>query len=279
VTTGSHVDKDEWLATLSAPEIRSPIQGYLVARELFERAKKDSESSASIELARSGLQQATERLLTLGISSTQIEEITRTRQVPTSIDILAPAAGFVLARNISVGQKFSRGDELFRIADLSRVWVLADAFGAEAEHMLPGAAAEISIPGRARTLRGRVSRDVPPQFDAASQSVKLRLDADNPGYVLRPEMFVDVDLPVTLPPAIAVPVDAIIDSGLTRTVFVERRAGVFEPREVETGWRFGGRVEVVKGLAAGERVVIAGTFVLDAQRRIQAGTAGEQARP
>jgi hypothetical protein len=92
-------------------------------------------------------------------------------------------------------------------------------------------------------------------------------------------MFVDVDVSVTLPPAIAVPADAIIDSGLKRTVFVERRAGLFEPREVETGWRLGGRVQIVKGLSAGERVVVAGTFVVDAERRIRASIPDDRSRP
>jgi membrane fusion protein, copper/silver efflux system len=82
-------------------------------------------------------------------------------------------------------------------------------------------------------------------------------------------MFVNVDLRVTLPRAIAVPVDAVIDEGLKKTVFIERAAGVFEPRHVETGWVFGGRVEIVKGLAAGDRVVIDGTFLLDAETRLR----------
>jgi hypothetical protein len=133
----------------------------------------------------------------------------------------------------------------------------------------PDAVAAVSVPGRAKSFRARVSRDVPPQFDADSQSVKVRLDVENTGAVLRPDMFVDVDLVVTLPPAIALPADAIIDSGLKRTVFVEQREGIFEPREVETGWRFGGRVEIVKGLTAGERVVVAGTFVLASESRIR----------
>jgi Cu(I)/Ag(I) efflux system membrane fusion protein len=162
-----------------------------------------------------------------------------------------------------------RGNELYQIADLRRVWILADVFGREAEYVGPGTIAEISQPGRAPSFRARVSRDVLPQFDAASQSVKVRLEADNLGYLLRPDMFVDVDLLITLPPAIAIPVDAVLDSGLKKVVFVETGAGVFEPRQVETGWRFGGRVQIVKGLAEGDRVVVAGTFLLDSENRLR----------
>jgi RND family efflux transporter MFP subunit len=279
VTTGSRVEKGQWLATISTPEARGPIQTYLVARDVLARAKDAGEGASSTDLAAAALQQTIDRLLTLGMSSAQIEEIARTRQVPTAIRILAPANGFVVMRNASVGQTLGRGDEVFRITAFDRVWVLASAFGADAQYVKPGAVAEVSVPGRATTLRAHVSRDVPPQFDANSQSATVRLDVDNTDDVLRPDMFVDVTLLVAMPPAIAVPADAIVDSGHMRTVFVEKSAGVFEPREVETGRRADGRVEILKGLAAGERVVVAGTFVVDAERRVRGGAVGVQALP
>jgi multidrug efflux pump subunit AcrA (membrane-fusion protein) len=163
------------------------------------------------------------------------------------------------------------GPETFfdRIADLRRVWILADVFGPEAEYIRPGMVAHVSLPGRRRSFDARVSSDVLPQFDATSQSVKVRLEADNPGSLLRPDMFVDVDLVITLPPTIAVSADAVLDTGLKKTVFVERSAGVFEPRAVETGWRFGGRVEIVNGLIPGDRIVVSGTFLLDSESRMR----------
>jgi Cu(I)/Ag(I) efflux system membrane fusion protein len=273
VTTGSQVRKDEWLATFSAPELRQPIQGYLVAVELFERAKKEGDAHGGSEVAAAGLQQNVDRLLSFGMSSVQLDEIARTRQVPQAIRITAPADGFVLARNLSRGQKFNRGDELYRIADLRRVWVVADVAGADAAYLTEGSAAEITLPGRGTALRARISRDLRPQFNPDTQSVQLRLEVDNNGFVLRPDMFVNVDLRVALPSAIAVPVDAVIDEGLKKIVFVERAAGLFEPRQVETGWVFGGRVEIVKGLAAGDLVVVDGTFLLDAETRLRAARA------
>ena len=149
---------------------------------------------------------------------------------------------------MSVGQRVASGDELYRVADLGHVWVMAEAFGADGEAVAPGASARVSIAGRSATFAARVSRDVPPQFDRDSQSATLRVEVDNPGAVLRPDMFVDVAIAMPSRSAIAVPADAMIDSGFTRTVFVERSAGVFEPRDVETGRRGGDRVEIVKGL-------------------------------
>ena len=269
VTTGHQVEKDQWLATFSAPEARSPIQAYLVALDVLDRARKAGDGPAQIDLATAGLRQAVDRLLTLGMSNLQIEDIGRTRLVPPHIRITAPAAGFVLARNVASGQKFEKGDELYRVADLRRVWILADIFGPEAEYVRPGMIARVSLPGRTASFDARVSSDVLPQFDPVSQSLKVRLEADNPGYLLRPDMFVDVDVSIALPPTIAIPVDAVVDTGLKKTVFLERGGEVFEPREVETGWRFGGRVEIVKGLAAGDRIAVAGTFLLDSETRMR----------
>jgi Cu(I)/Ag(I) efflux system membrane fusion protein len=268
-TSGSQVGKDDWLATFSAPELRQPIQGYLVAVELLERAKQDGDARDRRDIAAAGVQQHVDRLLTFGMSSVQLDEIARTRQVPQAIRITAPADGFVLARNVSRGQKFGRGDELYRIADLRRVWVVADVASADAAYVKQGSQAEVSVPGRPAALRGRVSRDLRPEFNPGTQSVKLRLEVDNPEFVLRPDMFVNVALRVALPPAIAVPVDAVIARGVKKIMFVERAAGRFEPREVETGWVFGGRVEIVNGLAAGDRVVVDGTFLIDAETRLR----------
>jgi YHS domain-containing protein len=186
---------------------------------------------------------------------------------------MAPVDGFVLARNVSPGLKFDRGAEWYRIADLGQVWILADVFENEAQYLHPGVRARVSLPNQSKTFLARVS-EVLPQFDAATRTLKVRLEAGNPGYLLRPDMFVDVELPISFPPTIAVPVDAVLDSGPKKTVFVERGEGFFEPREVETGWRFGDRVQIVKGLAAGERIVVAGNFLIGSESRLKEAAAG-----
>jgi Cu(I)/Ag(I) efflux system membrane fusion protein len=269
VTTGTFVRKDQWLATFAAPELRSPLQAYVVALEILDRSATSGETPAQIEQIEASLQLNVDRLLTFGVSRAQIDEIDRTRRVPQYIRVVAPADGIVISRNVSAGQKVKRGDELYRVADLSRVWILADVPGPEALHVPPGAVAAVGVPRRAAPMRARVSGTVRPQFDAATQSVTLRLDADNPDDVLRPGMFVDLEVPVSLPSALTVPAEAILDAGRTRTVFVERGRGVFEPRQVQTGWRMGGRVEIVGGLAAGERIAVSGTFLLDSESRLR----------
>ena len=276
-TTGSQVTKDQLLATFSAPNATMTIQTYILNLGAEDRFKKSAATGTvegqALPAANANVQQRIQQMQDLGMSLSQMEEIKRTRQVPESVKILAPVNGFVLARNVSPGQKFERGTEWYRIADLSRVWILADVFENEAQYLRPGVRAQVSLPNQGKTFLARVS-EVLPQFDAATRTLKVRLEADNPGYLLRPDMFVDVELPISFPPTITVPVDAVLDSGLKKTVFVERGEGLFEPREVETGWRFEDRVQVVKGLVVGERIVASGNFLIGSESRLKEAAAG-----
>ena len=272
VTTGDHVNRDQLLATFSGPAADLVLQTFILSLDGADRARQNvSVGAVEAKSAAWNLQLRIQQLQNLGMSALQIEEIRRTRELPETIKILAPADGFVLARNASPGLKFERGAEWYRIADLSRIWILADVFENDAKYLRPGVRAQVSLPNQRRTFPATVAETLP-QFDAATRTLKVRLEAENLGFALRPDMFVDVELPITLPPAITVPVDAVLDSGLKKTVFVDRGEGIFEPRPVQTGWRLGDRVEIVKGLAPGERIVVSGTFLLDSESRMSIGT-------
>jgi len=212
-------------------------------------------------------------LLNFGISEYQIEEMEKSGTIADDIEIRSPIQGFILARNVSPGLRFDRGLEFFRIADLSRVWILADIFENETALYQPGRRVKLELPNLNKTLFAQISK-VLPQFDPATRTFKLRLEADNPGFILRPDMFVNIEMPVSGSPAIIVPVDAVIDTGLKKTVFVARGQGIFEPREVKIGWRSGNRVEILQGLAAGERIAVSGTFLLDSESRMELAAAG-----
>ncbi|MFB3814202.1 MAG: efflux RND transporter periplasmic adaptor subunit [Terriglobales bacterium] len=273
-STGSLVKKGEKLGSFYSPEFLAAEQAFifnLSAQDRFQATGQDTPEQQ--RLGRAGVQTYAESLFRLGMSQMQIEELRRTRQLTQDIWIISPVSGLILTRNISPGQRFEKGLELFKIADLSRVWILADAFENEAQYFRPGMKATVTVPSLGKTLSATVS-EVPPQFDAATRTLKIRLEADNPGLVLRPDMFANVELPMDLPPGPSIPVDAIIDSGLQKRVFVDRGNGHFEPREVETGWRQGDRVQVVKGLMAGERIVVSGTFLVDSESRLKAAAAG-----
>jgi membrane fusion protein, copper/silver efflux system len=284
VTTGTRVRKDQVLATFSAPNGQGVIQTYIVnlgAQDRFRKAVAEgSPEGQSIAAANGNVQQRIDQMSNMGVSARQMEEIDHARRIPAELEILAPADGIVLSRSVSPGLKFDRGTEWYRIADLNRVWVLADVFESEARDLRPGARARVSVPGVGTNFTARVA-EVLPQFDPASRTLKVRLEVDNPGLVLLPEMFVDVELSVAYPATVTVPLEAVLDSGLRKTVFVERSEGTYEPREVKTGWRFGEKIEVVEGLSAGERIVVAGTFFLDSESRMKpaATIASNERRP
>jgi RND family efflux transporter MFP subunit len=244
----------------------------MTANTAAHRAKHSTSDtsigSSAGSLASANIQQRMDQLRSIGMSAAQMEEIVQTGQFPQSIKMLSPVDGFVLARNVSPGQTFEKGAEFFRIADLRRVWIVADVFEKDGQYLRPGARVQVSLPQHAEPMTARVSA-VLPQFDPASRTLKVRFEADNPGFRLRPDMLVDVTAEVSTPAAIAVPMDAVVDSGLRKTVFVEHTAGQFQPREVQTGRRWGERVEIVKGLAAGDRIAISGTFLLDSESRMK----------
>jgi Cu(I)/Ag(I) efflux system membrane fusion protein len=274
--TGTLVKKDERLASFYSPQFRTTQINYLSVLGSSPDERYDAgrrQALAPSQLATVSIKTYIDALESLGMSEQQIKELASTRQVTDKVFIVAPATGFIIARNVSPGQRFEKGTEWYRIADLTKVWVLADLFRNEAEYVRPGMKVRVTIPETRKTLSAVVST-VLPQFDAASRTMKVRLELDNPGYTLRPDMFVDVEFPVILPSALTAPTDAILDSGLRKTVFVDQGSGLFEPREVETGWRLGNRVEITKGLAAGEKIAMSGTFLIDSESRMELAAAG-----
>jgi Cu(I)/Ag(I) efflux system membrane fusion protein len=270
-TAGTLVKKNELLASLYAPELLASAQGYLVALYASDRlATTDPNQTAA---ARTSLQRAEEALRNLGVSEGQIEELRTTRQSSPSITIASPVDGFILQRNILAGQRVDRGTELYRIADLRRVWILADVYENQLPFIRSGMKAAVTSAQQNRRYEAVVSA-TQPIFDDATRTMKVRLETDNPGFALKPGMFVDVAFAIDVPATLAVPADAIVDTGLRKTLFVDRGNGFFEPRQVETGWRIGDQVEIVKGLMAGERIVIAGTFLIDSESRMKAAAQG-----
>jgi membrane fusion protein, copper/silver efflux system len=273
VTTGDTVKKDQVLASLFAPDAQFEMaqQSYYNGLEMLYRAASAQAQSPSHDSGRAlqEIERLADGLRSLGVSNSQVRELARRRELVHDIRVESPVDGVVLKRGVTPGLRFERGFELYRIADLNRVWIMADVYGDQLPFIRRGAAARITSAEESHALSATVSPSAP-VFDETTQTLKVRLEAANPRSALKPGMFVDVELPVALPPALVVPADAIVDSGLRKTVFVECEPGYFEPRLVETGSRLGDDVEVTKGLTAGERIVISGTFFVDSESRMKA---------
>ena len=211
--------------------------------------------------------------MNLGMGKSQLEDLARSRKLTQEIIISAPATSFILARNITPGQRFAAGEELYRLADLSRVWVLADLFENEAQYIRPGEKARVTLPNQDEKRLATVS-EILPEFDPATRDLEGAPGGGQPRIC--PQARDVCGRGVSHQPSclVNVPADAILDSGLKQTVFVDRGNGFFEPRRVETGWRLGDRVEIVQGLKPGERIVVSGNFLIDSESRMRLAAAG-----
>ena len=275
ISTGSLVRKGEPLAKFYSKDLFTALQTYYYAVYALDNLQQPGQQMPASQkhLLEAQKRAAEYNLMNLGMSSQQIKDLIRSKEITQEIIINAPATSFVLARNVSPGQKFISGEELFRLADLSRVWIQADLFKNEAKYVRPGEKVKVTLADQDESYTATVS-EVLPEFDPATLTIKVRLEMDNPGFTLRPGMFVDVEFPINKPPTVNVPVDAIMDSGLKQTIFVDRDNGYFEPRQVKTGWRLGDRVEIVEGLEPGERIVVSGNFLIDSESRMKLAAAG-----
>jgi membrane fusion protein, copper/silver efflux system len=277
--TGTFVKKDERLASFYNPLIRTTQINYLSVLGAGPDERYDAgrrQALAPSQLATVNIKTYVDALESLGMSEQQIKELAESRQVKDKVFIMAPATGYIIARNVSAGQRFEKGFEWYQIANLDKVWILADLFPNDAGDAKPGVMARVILPGRNKEFHAAVTK-VLPQLDSVSRTLKLRLELDNPGHLLRPDMLVNVELPVARPEALTVPADAILASGLRNTVFVEHGNGYFEPREVQTGRRFRGMVEITAGLSAGERIVTSGNFLIDSESKLALAALGMQA--
>jgi YHS domain-containing protein len=221
---------------------------------------------------------ARQELLDRGLKERQLAQLVRSRAYITHVELRSPVNGLVLSRNVISHQKIDRGTECFRVADLSKVWVETDIFDHEARYIQPGTTASISLPKQKQTFPARVT-EILPRFDAATRTLKVRLEMDNPDNGFRPDMFVDVQFAIHLPESIAVPASAVIDSGKHKTVYLVRGEGIFVPQPVTTGWRFNDRVQIVEGLQPGENIVVAGNFLIDSESRMKLAAARLMDKP
>lgn len=272
-TSGTYVRKGEVLAKYYSRDAYTPQQSFIYALNANDRQAETGQTppDQGLPYERTSFN-TTQALLNVGMTQEQIDNIARTREIDPLVEVRSPADGFILSRNVSLGQAFQPTTELYTIADLRSVWVLADAFETDERFLKPGVRATVGHSSLDGGLEAVVSH-VLPEFDAATRTLKVRLEAQNPGFKLRPGMFVDVTVPVELGPALTVAKDAVLDSGSRQLVFVDKGEGLFEPRRVTTGWRYAGRVEIVKGLMEGERIVTSGNFLLDSESRMRSAGA------
>ncbi|HQR33041.1 MAG TPA: efflux RND transporter periplasmic adaptor subunit [Blastocatellia bacterium] len=235
------------------------------SREEFEQANSDYKTEQA------NLSAMRQRLLLLGMTAKQIEEISKAGQVSSLVIIESPSAGTVLSRTVNVGEVIMTGKELFRIADLSSVWVIGQIYEKDFATVRIGSPAVITTaayPGK--TFNGRVSY-IDPRVDAQTRTAQVRVEVGNPGEMLRLGMFVDLNFGGSPPPtgqqtASSVPRSAVQFIGDKQVVFIAAgKPGNFVQRRVTTGIEANGLVTIVSGVSPGDQVVSEGSFLLRAE--------------
>jgi RND family efflux transporter MFP subunit len=272
-SVGGQVKKGDPLVTIYSPEALATQQEYLLAIK-GQTMMHDSPVHEMLGSTDNLVAAAKKRLELWDITDRQIAAIAETGRPVQYLTLYAPASGFVMERNAYAKQRIMPDTVLYNITDLSSVWVVADVFEYEASNVRIGQPAALTLaylPGR--TFRGHVSY-ILPAIDPATRTVKVRIEFANPEFLLKPEMYGEVEFQTGGSRRLVVPQTAVLNSGDHQTVFVDRGNGYFEPRDVKIGAQSGGRTEILRGLKAGERIVISGNFLIDSESQLKTALGG-----
>lgn len=263
-TTGQKVQAGEALFRVYSSQIQLAQSDLIVAVGAVQRGVLGAD-------AERGLNGAFQRLRNLGVPEGRIREVRTSGTNPRTIDWPAPASGTVISKRIINGQRVAAGDELYRIADLSRMWVIADV--AEADLALVGSGTRARVTFRAyptQPVEGEVTF-IYPELKAETRTARVRIEVPNPDGRLKTDMYADVVFEAGAGASVvAVPNSAVIDSGSQQIVLIAKGDGRFEPRAVKLGRRGDGYREVLNGVQAGEDVVTTATFLIDAESNLRA---------
>jgi Cu(I)/Ag(I) efflux system membrane fusion protein len=276
--TGQPVSHGQPLFEVYSPELVSAQREYAIAMQGVA-SLKDAGGTAQAgmqQLAESSLQ----RLRSWDVSDEQIRALASSGEARRTLTFRSTASGIVTEKKAVQGMRFMPGEALYQVADLSSVWVIADVFEQDIGLIKPGATARIKINAYPEKIfEGKVTY-VYPTLKAETRTVPVRVELANPGMLLKPAMFAQVELSVSSKGSVVtVPVSAVIDSGTRQIVLIQKGEGRFEPREVRLGARSDTDVEVIEGVKEGEPVVVAANFLIDAESNLKAAISGFSSAP
>jgi membrane fusion protein, copper/silver efflux system len=269
-TTGQTVRRGEALLEVYSPDLVLAQREYLVARAAAaDMAQADAMTRDNAKAIAAA---ALSRLKNWDISADQLARLQRSGTATRTLTLRAPTGGIVMDKQALEGLHFGAGDMLYRIVDLSTVWLLADVFEQDLAQIRPGQSAKITVqayPGR--IFDGRVAF-VYPTVNAQTRTGKVRIEVPNPDLLLKTDMYATVEIAAAADSAtvLTVPDSAVLDTGTRQTVLVDRGNGRFEPRAVKLGARAGGYAAVLEGLRDGEKVVTGANFLIDAESNLRA---------
>ncbi len=267
-----YVRKGQRLFTIYSPDLVSSEQECLLAKQNQNAFTEDMHGMAAHE---SGwlLRAAEERLQQFGVPAQTIAELEQSGKVQRNIAIDSPVSGYITQREALPNAYVQPETKLYTIADLSTVWVYANVFQNEVGRLKPGDAAQVTVdayPGR--HFNGRIDQ-ILPEVDVATRTVRVRLVFGNPGVALKPGMYVNVAIAVSLGRQLTIPASAVLQAGSRAIAFIDHGSGNLEPRTIETGPQLDDSFIVLGGLKAGDRVVSSANFLVDSEAQLQSAFA------
>ncbi len=274
--TGRYVQKGEPLAEIYSPELVATQQEFLnILRWAGQSQSVKDERTAMflVNDAKTMLEAAKERLRLWDIGDEQIKKIETTGKPIRTLTVYSPVSGYVLQKMAVQGMRVMPGEKLFDVVDLSSVWIVADIYEYELPLIKLGQTARIGLsyfPGKEFSTRLDY---IYPALAGETRTAKVRFTIPNPDGVLKPQMFTTVEIKINLGNRLAVPSEAVIDTGVRQIVYVDKGEGYFEPREVTTGLKVDDIVEVTGGIKAGEKVASSANFLIDSEAQLKGVTA------
>jgi len=284
--TGIYVKKGEPLADIYSPELWATQQEFINLVRWTKKTGKNDLNTAKTGTSAQGenslnlstmlsrdaetiLESARQRLKLWDISDDQIKRIEESEKPIRTLTVYSPVSGYVLQKYAVQGMRVMSGEKLFDVSDLSNVWVIADVYEYELPVIKVGDTAKIQLsyfPGKELTSKIEF---ISPTLSPETRTVQVRFSIPNTGGKLKPGMFTDVELKINLGRRLAVPDEAVIDTGLRQIVYVDKGDGYFEPKAITTGLRAEKFVEVLAGLTAGEMVASAANFLIDSEAKLK----------
>jgi Cu(I)/Ag(I) efflux system membrane fusion protein len=272
--TGQHVKKGQPLLSLYSPDLVSAQEEYLLALQA-SKSVSSAGGFKEVDASRQSLLESAKRRLQLwDITDAQIEELEKTGKPGTDMTVFSPLDGIVLEKMVLDGGYITPGMNLYKIADLSTIWIIADVYEYEVPLVKIGQKARVSLSYEPGVPYTATVNYVYPTLDPTTRTVKVRLTMENPGRMLKPEMYANIEISASSGSRLAIPAEAVLDTGVRQIVYVEKKPGVYEMRMVKLGVRGESYVEVLSGIKKGERVVTSGNFLIDSESQLRGGPGG-----
>lgn len=271
--TGERVERGQLLFTLYSPELLATQREYLLALRAAN-ILKNNPSTRAIDNSLSLVESSKQRLRLWDITDAQIQELERTGEASKTVAFYSPIGGTVIKKTAVAGMKVNPGEEMYTISDLSQLWIVADIYEYELPFIRLGQSAVVSLsydPGR--LVNGRVAF-IYPALDPETRTAKVRFEVPNPGERLKPEMYANVELKIPLGLRLAVPRDAVLETGERQIIFINHGEGKLEWRNAKLGVQAGDWVEILEGLKEGEQIVTSANFLIDSESRLKSAIGG-----